>query len=435
MTMTRAPKAGTSPYPAGHARRERIEPGIYRAHRIACPAARGGRPGRRCSCSFQILVPGELPGRTKMLTIRGTVTEARATKRRLQAEGRPTLAVDAVADETLDEFAGRYLRAKAGVFAPHTTKSIETEYRLRISPTLGHLRLDEITRERVEVWLAGLVARASSRRMVTQGVATLRMILATAVSWGRIPTNPASRLRLPAPETHEQQRVERVLTEAQLAALFADGPGTLRIATMLRAAAEAGLRRGEIIGLKWPDVRIAERRIEVRRSVWHVDGQVGEKTAKGRRARKAAISEQTAAMFAEWYAESVTRDGGDPRGYVWPGTNGAPMNAHSPTQAAAQALVRAGLVDHDGRPCVTLHGLRHTCGSILLARGVPLIVVSRHLGHADPNITARVYAHLLSDAQLDQAAQVFAELAWSPPGDDAHGVASLTGTTTPYQTR
>jgi integrase len=86
------------------------------------------------------------------------------------------------------------------------------------------------------------------------------------------------------------------------------------------------------------------------------------------------------------------------------------MNAHSPTQAVTRALVRAGLLDDDGRPLVTLHGLRHTCGSILLARGVPLIVVSRHLGHTDPNITARVYAHLLSDTQLDQAAEVFAGL-------------------------
>jgi integrase len=43
----------------------------------------------------------------------------------------------------------------------------------------------------------------------------------------------------------------------------------------------------------------------------------------------------------------------------------------------------------------------------LVARGVPLIVVSRHLCHADPNITARVYAHLLNDAQLDQVADVF----------------------------
>ncbi len=43
----------------------------------------------------------------------------------------------------------------------------------------------------------------------------------------------------------------------------------------------------------------------------------------------------------------------------------------------------------------------------MLARGVPLIVVSRQLGHANPNITAQVYAHLLSDSQLDDAAAVF----------------------------
>ena len=86
------------------------------------------------------------------------------------------------------------------------------------------------------------------------------------------------------------------------------------------------------------------------------------------------------------------------------------MHAHSPTQTVMRAMTRAGLVDDAGKPLVTLHGLRHTCGSILLARGVPLIVVSRHLGHADPNITARVYAHLLSDSELDHAAAVFAAL-------------------------
>lgn len=227
----------------------------------------------------------------------------------------------------------------------------------------------------------------------------------------RIRVNPAARLRLPAPETHQRQSVERVLTEDQLTRLFTDGPGTLRVATMLRAAAEAGLRRGEIIGLRWGEVQLDERRIEARRSVWHVDGERGEKTAKGRRARKVAISEATSALFADWYADSVIRGGADATGYVWPGTNGAPMSAHSPTQAVTRALVRAGLVGDASRPLVTLHGLRrHTCGSILLARGVPLIVVSRHLGHADPKITARVYAHLLSDTQLEQAAVVFAGL-------------------------
>jgi site-specific recombinase XerC len=55
-----------------------------------------------------------------------------------------------------------------------------------------------------------------------------------------------------------------------------------------------------------------------------------------------------------------------------------------------------------------LHGLRHTAASIMLSRGVPLIVVSRQLGHTNPNITATVYAHLIDqDQQLHQAAAVF----------------------------
>jgi integrase len=279
--------------------REQIEPGIYRAHRVACTASTDRRRGRRCECSYQILVPGPVPGRTRMLTLKGTITEARATKRRLQAQGRPVAPKDEHPDETLDAFTARYLRAKSATFSPHTIKSIETEYRLRIAPSLGHLRLSEVTRERVEIWLADLTRRASSRRMVTQSVASLRMILSTAVSWDRIQVNPAARLQLPAPETHQRQSVERVLTEDQLTRLFTDGPGTLRIATMLRAAAEAGLRRGEIIGLRWGEVHLDERRIEVRRSVWHVDGAWGEKTAKGRRARQVAISEATCTLFAE----------------------------------------------------------------------------------------------------------------------------------------
>ncbi len=85
-------------------------------------------------------------------------------------------------DEILDAFAARYLRAKSATFSPNTTKSIETECRLRIAPSLGHLHLSEVTRGRVEIWLADLIRRASSRRMVTQSVASLRMILAAAVS-------------------------------------------------------------------------------------------------------------------------------------------------------------------------------------------------------------------------------------------------------------
>ncbi|MGD9573094.1 MAG: tyrosine-type recombinase/integrase [Dehalococcoidia bacterium] len=340
----------------------------------------------------------------------GSIREARAERRRLLADGRSAAPSPVAQLEPLDDFTARYLRARSAVLAPHTINGIETEYRLRVSPALGQMPLQAITREVVETWVAQMVAVASSRRMVIQSVAALRGILAAAVAWDRIPTNPAARLRLPAPDTHRAQAAERVLNEAELQHLFSVGSPSLRVETMLRAAGEGGLRRGELIGLKWPDVDASARRIEVRRSVWQVGGERGEKTAKGRRSRRVAISDALAIRLGEWYSASVVEGGSDAAGYVWPGRSGAPMDAHSPTQAATRALVRAGLVDADGTPLTTLHGLRHTCGSILLGRGVPLIVVSRHLGHADPNITARVYAHLLADTQLDQVGDVFGEL-------------------------
>ena len=85
------------------------------------------------------------------------------------------------------------------------------------------------------------------------------------------------------------------------------------------------------------------------------------------------------------------------------------MGEHTPTQACTRSLIRAGLIDDSGRPIVTLHGLRRTCGS-LSPEGFSLIAVSRFLGHADPHVTARVSAHLLDDEQLAALPAAFEDL-------------------------
>lgn len=401
--------------PADRARRgwrETLEPGLYRAHRIVCPRSADHRPRGRCDCPLQVKVPGHAPGTTRMVTVQGTLAEARAERRRLLAAGRPAPPPAALEPGTLDEFAAAYLRARSAVLTPAAIYSTEESYRLRVSPALGHLPLADITRERVELFVGELIATSSSRRMVTKTVEALRVILAMAVEWGRIPANPATRIRLPARETHKEQAVERVLTLEQLRLLVSEGAATLAHRTLIRAAGEAGLRRGELIGLRWPDVDLPARRLNVRRSVWQERtgperGRRVEKPTKGRRQRAVAISEDHARGLADWYAASVVEGGADARGFVWPGRAGEPMAADTPTQVVERAQRRVGLVDAAGRPLVTLHGLRHTAGSLMLAAGVPLIVVSRQLGHANPNITAQVYAHLLSDSQLDAAAAVF----------------------------
>lgn len=391
--------------------REKIEPGLYRTHRVGCESSADQKPNRRCGCPFQVKVPGLAIGSTRMVSISGTVSDARAERRRLMAAGRPVAKV--VAEPTLlDEFTVSYLRARSAVLSSAAIYSTEESYRLRVSPVFGSMDLADITRERLEAWVADLIAASTSRRMVTKTVEALRVILSAAVEWGRIPSNPAAGLRLPAVESHTEQAAERVLTLAQLRHLADAGATGTSQAAIIRAAGEAGLRRGELIGLRWTDLDFAARRINVRRSVWQERGgarrgQKIEKTTKGRRRRGVAVSGDLARLLGDLYAEAVVERGAPADGFVWPGRDGGPMAADTPTQIVERAQRRCGLVDQNGRPLVTLHGLRHTAGSIALAAGLPLIVGSRQLGHANPHVTATVYAHLLSDSQLDDVAAVF----------------------------
>ncbi len=401
--------------------RETIEPGVYRTHRLSCESSRDQRSGRRCGCPYQVKVPGLSPGTTRMVKVAGSITEGRAERRRLMAEGRPAVVV-AAEPTTLDEFTVSYLRARSAVLSSAAIYSTEESYRLRVSPAFGSMALDEITRERLEAWVADLVATSSSRRMVTKSIEAIRVILAAALEWGRISHNPAVRLRLPPSDSHTEQAVERVLTLEQLRLLASEGATDRRQEALIRVAGEAGLRRGELIGLRWLDIDFPARRINVRRSVWQErsgpkKGQRTEKSTKGRRRRSVAVSSDLARLLADLYAESVVERGRPAEGLVWPGRDGAFMAADTPTQIVERAQDRCGLVANPKprpkgerpRCLVNLHGLRHTAGSIALAAGVPLIVVSRQLGHSNPQITATVYAHLLSDSQLDDVAVVFEE--------------------------
>ncbi len=251
-----------------------------------------------------------------------------------------------------------------------------------------------VTRELLEVWIAEL-SSTCSQHAVWKAHTSLRAILKSAVEWGRIPSNPAAGLRLPKKTPGEEAAAARVLTVEQFAMLLG-ATGRVRVETMFRGVGEAGLRAGEVVGLRWPSVDLAGRRLTVERSVWQEAGRDGApprrivKGTKSGRTRRVAISATFAARLADWYAESVVEGGADAAGYVWPGRDGGPMDSTTAGQALACVLRRAGLVDRNERPLITFHGLRHTAASIMLAHRVPLIVVSRQLGRANPNIAGRV---------------------------------------------
>lgn len=390
--------------------RQSIEPGLYRAHRLACPSSIDRRPGRRCQCPYEAKVPGVALGTTRSVTLAGPLSAARAQRRRLMAVGRPAT-VDDSAVVTLDDLAKRVFQARSGSWAANTLRNREDDYVRRLSPVLGDLAVEEIDRRRVEGWLSSLIASGASRRMIVQAAATLRVILGVGVEWSLIEGNPARRLRLPRPDPSQRAAAERVIGREDLEALVA-AAGDERTASLLRVVGETGLRRGEVSGLQWDDVDLPGRRLEIRRQVvqerlpdgGHRKVVTGPKAG---RARRVAISSGLSGALGEWFRVSVTEGGADALGYVWPGRDGGPMRDRSLARALERACARAGLIDDEGRPLVSPHRLRHSSASVMIREGVPLTVVAAQLGHADPAITARIYAHLVEDRDLDLAAAAF----------------------------
>lgn len=387
--------------------REPIEPGIRRQHRASCPSARTRRGGR-CDCPYVVNVPGDRPGQTSTATVRGTLADARAEHALRRAAGRPA---PRVAPGTLNEVAQSYFHTERLRLAASTVEAYAEAYRRWIAPMIGGTEISDVTAPVLDDLVTDLALAGLSRTRLEEVRKVLRGVAKHAIARGELATNPAATLRLPPIVADADEEVRRVLSLGQLRVLLA-GTERLRIRTMLRAAGEAGLRRGEVIGLRWTDVDTAGRRLQVRRAVWQPTSRSGPKvvkTTKGRRARAVAITTEFAAELEAWRTEAVLA-GAAFEGYVWParGTT-EPMGRGTPNQALRRVCERVGLVDDQGRALVTFHGMRHTAASLMLAAGVPLIVVSRQLGHADPRITAQVYAHLIEDAQLDAAAAAFSD--------------------------
>jgi integrase len=158
-------------------------------------------------------------------------------------------------------------------------------------------------------------------------------------------------------------------------------------AELVRIAAYTGLRRGELIALRWRDVDFVRCAITVRRAV---SGGVEVQSTKSRRARQVPLTDQVAAAL-----ERLSRRGDftSPDDYVFVNRLGRRVDPTALTRRFARARDTAGL------PPLRFHGLRHTYGSLLVAGGVDLVSVKAAMGHAQIATTER-YLHARPASEL-----------------------------------
>jgi integrase len=165
----------------------------------------------------------------------------------------------------------------------------------------------------------------------------------------------------------------------------------------------SGLRRGEIAGLRWPDVDLHAGTIAISRNRLRFGDKVIEGTVKSKASArnlplpdnlaatlKAAKSLQAADKLAVGAAYHSS-------GYVVVNEAGRPLSPHALTSRWSRLLAAAGL------PPVRLHDARHTCGTLMHLEGVPIAVIAARRGHASSAFTMATYVHSQDPALADAA--------------------------------
>ncbi|MGH9019275.1 MAG: site-specific integrase [Acidimicrobiales bacterium] len=169
-------------------------------------------------------------------------------------------------------------------------------------------------------------------------------------------------------------------------------------------AATTGCRRGELCGLRWSDVDLVASTIVVRRSISDAGGVVSVKGTKTHQARRLALDPSTVEVFHRQRLRDEERAQAadvalSADAYVWSQT----LDASAPYRPDRVTGIFRNLTDRLDMPHVTFHTLRHFAATTLAGTGVAVRTIAGRLGHANPNLTLRTYAHFLEAADRDAA--------------------------------
>ena len=241
-------------------------------------------------------------------------------------------------------------------------------------------------------------ARPLSSKTVRHIAGLVSSAFARAERWGLVATNPVKRSEPPVPRKH----LGVALTPAQQMLVLASASGPWCIATFLELCAATGARRGEVLALRWSDIQ--DGRAIITRSLSQTKQLLEFKGTKSEKPRDVKVPDSALmALEAHRKRQDEFRQQFGPTyridlDLIFGNTDGTPLRPNSISSVVSLLFRRLGLPKG-----ASLHSLRHTHGSHLVADGVPLPVVAERLGHSSVRTTADVYTHALRGQDDDAA--------------------------------
>jgi integrase len=334
-------------------------------------------------------------------SFQGTKREAQVQCAKLIAELQNGNAVDP-SRITVAEFLDRFERDWV---APNTTARTTERYidsLNHVRKAFGGVRLQAIK----AAHLAALYADLGRSGLATATIRHVHVVahraFREAKAWGLLRDNSADMVKPPKMRAAEV----KILQAAEAKELL----GKLRCGPLYMLASLAlgtGARRGELLALRWKGVDLEGRRLTIEQALEqtaeHGIRTKGPKTKHGRRtiSLPAHIVTELRAHWAvqqeQRMACGLGRSADDST--VLAGLDGKPLSPDTVSKQWERAM------DVLGRPEITLHSLRHTHASMLIASSMDILTISRRLGHANPTVTLNVYGHLIAGSD-DKAAQI-----------------------------
>lgn len=269
-----------------------------------------------------------------------------------------------------------------------------------IKPNIGKIPLGKLTTLELQKFYKKLLSKGRVDRIEAKGqpkglspktVRNIHQVISSAMDFARsqklIAINPTDNCALPKLEHREMKTlpVEQLvsfLQEAKESGVF----------EMYYIELATGLRRGELLGLKWEDLDLEQGILRVQRQIARINGEVVEASLKTKNSyRTISLGEDAVGILKE----QRKKCGGSE--YVFPSPTGGPISPDSVLQMLHRVLKRAGL------PKVRFHDLRHTFATVALQNGVDIKTVSGMLGHYSAGFTLDTYAHVTTAAQREAA--------------------------------
>ena len=297
----------------------------------------------------------------------------------------------------------------------HLKRKTVHEYRgmtRRVYAALGHIHLDKLRPQHFREFFAQLAqpgqneltGRPLSPKTIWNYYSFCSTVMTYAVKNEMIERNPCS---IAAPR--KAQTTIRCLDDEEARALLSaldDEP--LEDKVLFTLALLTGYRRGELLGLEWPDIDFDRGVITVRRTSQYATtlGVYTDTPKTASSARSTKISESLLDLLRAYRADQSARrlahgdlwaTGWTEHPRLFTKLNGEPMHPNTPEKHLKKILERAGL------PPVSLHSLRHTNATLLISGGVNVRTVSARLGHSQTSTTMNIYAEAIQSAEAAAA--------------------------------